>query len=68
MAIAVTLELADYANDSAGANPGFRDTHIMDPDGKQSDPTEGNQDTVAGVPLTLINMASNLSSTSAIYT
>jgi len=56
MAVSVTLELADYANDSVGSNPGYRDTHIMDPDGKQSEPTEGNQDTVAGVPLTLINM------------
>ena len=60
MAVSVTLELADYANDSAGSNPGYRDTHIMDPDGKQSEPTEGNQDTTAGVPLTLLNMSSNL--------
>ena len=60
MAVSVTLELADYANDSAGSNPGYRDTHIMDAGNKQAEPTEGNQDTTPGVPLTLINVSGGI--------
>jgi len=65
MAVSVTLELADYANDSAGSNPGYRDSHIMDAGGKQSEPTEGNQDTTPGIPLT--NLSAVLSSTAPTF-